>query len=87
MEGLENLLECYKRNVDKIQFYGPTHFSEIVKLAVDFADYHKVSQFNQKYFILLMITDGQINDMQKTIDQIVRGSNLPLSIIIVGVGK
>lgn len=33
------------------------------------------------------MTDGIINDMQKTIDQIVRGSTLPLSIIIVGVGN
>ena len=37
--------------------------------------------------ILLIITDGIINDMQKTIDEIVRGSSLPLSIIIVGVGS
>ena len=36
--------------------------------------------------ICLIITDGIINDMQKTIDEIVRGSSLPLSIIIVGVG-
>lgn len=35
----------------------------------------------------MIITDGIINDMQKTIDQIVRGSSLPLSIIIVGVGS
>jgi hypothetical protein len=34
----------------------------------------------------LIITDGIINDMNDTIDQIVRGSSLPLSIIIVGVG-
>ena len=34
----------------------------------------------------MIITDGIITDMQKTIDQIVRGSELPLSIIIVGVG-
>jgi len=27
-----------------------------------------------------------INDLQKTIDEIVRGSNNPLSIVIVGVG-
>ena len=46
-----------------------------------------MTQDNQKYFILLIITDGIINDMQKTIDQIVRGSNLPMSIIIVGVGS
>ena len=37
--------------------------------------------------ICLIITDGIINDMQKTIDEIVRGSSLPLSIIIVGVGE
>lgn len=47
----------------------------------------EVSQNNQKYLILLIITDGIINDMQKTIDEIVRGSSLPLSIIIVGVGS
>lgn len=35
----------------------------------------------------MIITDGIINDMDKTIDQIVRGSSLPLSIIIVGVGE
>ena len=47
----------------------------------------EVSQSNQKYLILLIITDGIINDMKKTIDEIVRGSSLPLSIIIVGVGN
>jgi len=36
---------------------------------------------------LLIITDGIINDMQKMIDQIVRCANLPISIIIVGVGN
>jgi len=35
----------------------------------------------------MIITDGIINDMDKTIDEIVRGSSLPLSIIIVGVGS
>ena len=46
-----------------------------------------VSQQNQQYFILLLITDGIINDMQKTIDEVVNASGLPLSIIIVGVGN
>lgn len=34
----------------------------------------------------MIITDGIINDMDKTIDEIVRGADLPLSIVIVGVG-
>lgn len=35
----------------------------------------------------MIITDGVINDLQASIDQIVRASRLPLSIIIVGVGS
>lgn len=50
------------------------------------AESENVNQMNQKFHILLIITDGVISDMQKTIDQIVRGSQLPLAIIIVGVG-
>lgn len=48
---------------------------------------YQVNQMNQKFHICLIITDGIINDMQKTIDQIVRGSELPVAIIIVGVGE
>jgi len=35
----------------------------------------------------LIITDGAIHDIQETIDQVVRGSSLPVSFIIVGVGS
>ena len=42
---------------------------------------------NQVYTICLILTDGVIRDMEKTIDQIVEASDQPLSIIIVGVGR
>jgi hypothetical protein len=35
----------------------------------------------------MILTDGMIDDMDYTIDQLVEGSFLPLSIIIIGVGK
>eukprot|EP00492_Amphilonche_elongata_P002683 TRINITY_DN295_c0_g1_i1.p1 TRINITY_DN295_c0_g1~~TRINITY_DN295_c0_g1_i1.p1 ORF type:complete len:156 (-),score=29.44 TRINITY_DN295_c0_g1_i1:9-476(-) len=38
------------------------------------------------YQILLILTDGVINDAQQTIDAIVQASGLPLSVIIVGIG-
>jgi hypothetical protein len=37
--------------------------------------------------VLLIITDGQITDMEKTKQSIVLASDQPLSIIIVGVGN
>jgi hypothetical protein len=38
------------------------------------------------YNILLILTDGEIHDMQATKDIIVDASELPLSIIIIGIG-
>ena len=40
-----------------------------------------------KYMILLIITDGAIHDIEETIRLIVNGADLPLSILIVGVGN
>jgi copine 1/2/3 len=45
------------------------------------------SQEKQKYHILLIITDGMINDLEETKAAIIAASALPLSIIIVGVGS
>lgn len=41
---------------------------------------------SQQYFVLLIITDGVITDMDETRSAIVHASRLPMSIIIVGVG-
>lgn len=46
-----------------------------------------MNQYSQKYTILLILTDGIINDLQATVDEVVAGSTLPLSIIIVGIGN
>ena len=43
--------------------------------------------FLQNYFVLLILTDGVISDFHLTRDAIVAASHLPMSIIIVGVGK
>lgn len=43
--------------------------------------------FLQQYFVLLIITDGEITDLDQTRQAIVNASKLPLSIIIVGVGS
>ena len=87
VDGLEGVIEAYKTAIQTLKLSGPTHFAQVIKMVADMAESERVSQANQKYFILLLITDGIINDMQKTIDEIVRASSLPLSIIIVGVGS
>ena len=87
VNGIESVISHYRAALQSCQLYGPTHFSKILAEQNDFAQSANVSQNNQKFHILLILTDGVINDMQKTIDEIVRGSELPLAIIIVGIGK
>ena len=45
-----------------------------------------IQQERSKYLILLIITDGEIHDMEATIKLLVDCSDLPLSVLIVGVG-
>jgi len=87
VDGLDGVVQAYQNALKNVNLYGPTNFAEIIRLMNDMAEAEKVTAVHQKYFILLIITDGIINDMQKTIDEIVRGSALPMSIIIVGVGS
>jgi hypothetical protein len=46
----------------------------------------KAKKDQKIYNILLIITDGEIHDMPKTVDLVVEASELPMSIIIIGVG-
>ena len=87
VDGLDGVIEVYKNAINKVNLYGPTNFSPILRLVNEMTEDLKCSQANQKYSILLIITDGIISDLQKTIDEVVYGSSLPLSIIIVGVGQ
>lgn len=45
-----------------------------------------MSQDIGAYVVLLILTDGEITDMDATISSIVDASYLPMSIVIVGIG-
>ena len=40
-----------------------------------------------KYLVFLIITDGAIHDMEDSIRSLVSASELPLSVLIIGVGN
>ncbi|XP_046687980.1 copine-8-like [Homalodisca vitripennis] len=82
--GAQGVVEAYKNCIRQVQLYGPTNFSPVINHVARFAaTYTDGSQ----YFILLIITDGVITDMEHTKSAIVAASALPMSIIIVGVGQ
>ncbi|XP_007888436.1 copine-9 [Callorhinchus milii] len=81
--GIDGVLEAYYQSLRTVQLYGPTNFAPVInKVARSAASVTDGSE----YFVLLIITDGVISDMVQTKEAIVNASNLPMSIIIVGVG-
>lgn len=80
---INNALEAYKNILLNITFSGPTHFAPIVNQVI-----YSIKTENNPllYHILMILTDGIINDMKETIDALVEGSFLPLSVIIIGIG-
>jgi len=85
VHGMQGVLDTYMRAVTMVALSGPTFFAEVIRTASDRAQ-RVLTQARQHYDILLIITDGIINDMDNTIAAIIEASKLPMSIIIVGVG-
>lgn len=84
VSGIDGILAAYSQAVCSVELYGPTWFAPVIRQAASLAEKY---QRQQKYFVLLIITDGAILDMDATVDAIVAASNLPLSLLIVGVGN
>ena len=88
IDGLENIIPIYKKSLEKVTLSGPTYFCPVIKSV-----YNKIKNnknqpdYINHYFILMILTDGLIHDMQETIDILVDCAYIPLSVIIIGIGN
>ena len=80
---VDNIIKEYYACLNKITFSGPTNFTPIIKNIIN-----EIKKENNKftYHVLMMLTDGKIDDFYDTVDALVEGSFLPLSVIIIGIG-
>ncbi|KAJ6250416.1 copine [Anaeramoeba flamelloides] len=86
--GVQGLLQAYLNSFKLPAFtlYGPTNFAPIINSTAKICR-NLVQQGIHKYFILLILTDGDITDMNETMSAIIEASDLPISIVIVGIGQ
>lgn len=84
--GIEGALNIYSSAVGMVSMSGPTHFAPMFRETVNFAKM-SFEQDPRNYIIVLIITDGVMHDRQETVNEIVKGSSLPISFVIVGVGS
>ncbi|XP_048452099.1 copine-3-like [Rhincodon typus] len=84
--GVQGIVDAYRSCLPQVKLYGPTNFAPIINHVARFAAAAVQQPTASQYFILLIITDGVITDLDNTKQAIVNASKLPMSIIIVGVG-
>ena len=81
---LDNIIriyhDCIKNN--KLTFSGPTKFGPLINKVISRIKKEDIFE----YHILMILTDGVLEDLQETIDILVDASLLPLSVIIIGIG-
>ena len=68
VNGLEAVVAHYQNALQKCNLYGPTNFADILNEVNNYCESENISQAVQKFNILVIITDGIITDMDKTID-------------------
>ena len=87
VNGIEGVMSAYKQSLTKVKLWGPTHFSQVIK-NTSYVAQCEMGDRPYKYYVLLILTDGEIDDMKDTIDAIVKASNsYPMSIVITGIGN
>ncbi|BAF24042.1 E3 ubiquitin-protein ligase RGLG2 [Oryza sativa Japonica Group] len=92
-DGFEQALDRYREIVPQLRLAGPTSFAPMIETAIGIVD-----SSGGQYHVLLIIADGQVTrsvdtgngqlspQERETIDAIVKASDYPLSIVLVGVG-
>lgn len=86
VQGLEGIVTTYKDALLLIKLDGPTFFAPLIRTVLNNIK-ASMNQSVQIYYILMILTDGLINDMDATIDVLVECDVYPLSVIIIGIGN
>ncbi|EPZ33376.1 Copine domain-containing protein [Rozella allomycis CSF55] len=85
--GTEGVLQAYKTALSYVTLWGPTNFEPMIRKFCNIAR-KNANEKAKVYSVLLIITDGEITDLESTKQVIIQEACvLPLSIIIVGVGN
>ena len=84
---IDGVLLTYRQILPVITLDGPTFFAPILRELNNTVKQELNEGKTMNYNIIMILTDGLINDMDDTIDELVEASFLPISVIIIGIGN
>ena len=84
---IDGVIQTYRQVLPILRLHGPTYFAPIINELNRNVKENIAAGKTMNYSILMILTDGLINDMDETIDALVEASFLPISVIIIGIGN
>jgi hypothetical protein len=87
IDGIDGILKAYRETLNNTQLWGPTHFHHFIDKLNNTVKQDIARENYNTYNILMILTDGIIEDMDDTINALVESSYLPVSVIIIGIGN
>ena len=87
IDGLENVISTYEKTLKEIKLDGPTYFCPIMKENFTLIKENDQESETSVYHVILLITDGTIHDMDDFKKTLIKNSDKPFSVIVVGVGN
>lgn len=88
--GTQGVLKAYRSVLREMNFYmsGPTEMIPVMKAALSRAKKtHNDPAIQLKYNVLLILTDGVVNDLNSTKSLILKYRHFPISFVVVGIGR
>lgn len=78
--------KIYESAFEYTELSGPCHLSPAIKSTADWV--RGVMTIDKLFYgVLIIITDGEVKDMDQTIQAIIEAAELPMSVILIGVGN
>lgn len=90
IENEEELINSYIGTIKSVKLALPIYFREIIKIVCDLAEneYFKAADLKEikNYYILTILMAGCIDDVEETFNEILRASQLPVSVVVIKIG-
>lgn len=90
IESQDELLNCYEGTLRTIKIAGPVNYKSIVKFVCDMAqmDFGTAQDASsiRNYYVLTILMAGLIDDLEDSVNEILRAADLPISVQIIKIG-
>jgi hypothetical protein len=84
------MMSCYVETIKAIEMTLPIYYKPIVKFVCDLAQCEvgtaSDARHIKNYYVLTLLMAGIIDDIEDSINEILRAADLPISVVIVKVG-